>query len=130
MPKSVTVDVERARALFAQGWSLERIGVELGCSGETIRKRLGAGHPRSGTTNGRYRHGKANAKIYRIWSAMVRRCHRPEDARYADYGGRGITVCERWLDFANFYADMGDPPEGHSLDRINNDAGYSRENCR
>ena len=76
------------------------------------------------------RHGMAGTKIYNIWSDMVARCSRPTHSRYADYGGRGITVCERWRDFVNFYADMGERPAGRSLDRIDNDKGYSPENCR
>lgn len=76
------------------------------------------------------RHGMAGTKIYNIWSDMVARCRRVTHPRYADYGGRGITVCDRWLDFVNFYADMGERPEGRSLDRANNDLGYSPENCR
>lgn len=76
------------------------------------------------------RHGMAHTKIYNIWADMVARCRRPTHAHYADYGGRGITVCDRWLDFSNFYADMGDRPKGRSIDRINNDGGYSPENCR
>lgn len=75
-------------------------------------------------------HGMAGTKIYQIWSDMIGRCTRPTHKKYADYGARGIRVCERWLSFENFYADMGDRPEGRSLDRKNNDAGYSPENCR
>lgn len=77
-----------------------------------------------------YRHGKAKSQIYRIWSAMRNRCQNPNVPAFRNYGGRGITVCDRWQDFANFYADMGDRPDGKSLDRINNDLGYSPENCR
>ncbi|WP_433460733.1 hypothetical protein [Micromonospora sp. CA-248212] len=69
-------------------------------------------------------------KIYRIWQDMVRRCTYPNHARFADYGGRGITVCERWMTFESFFADMGERPRGRSLDRQDNDAGYSPENCR
>lgn len=75
-------------------------------------------------------HGMAGTRIYNIWADMVGRCTRPTHVRYADYGGRGITVCERWRAFENFYADMGDRPDGRSLDRIDNEAGYSPENCR
>jgi hypothetical protein len=76
------------------------------------------------------RHGMADTKDYDIWSAMIQRTTNPRNPRYSDYGGRGIGVCDRWRDFVNFYADMGPRPDGMSLDRINNDEGYSPENCR
>lgn len=75
-------------------------------------------------------HGARNTKAYHAWSAMKQRCINPNHASYHNYGGRGIDVCERWLDFENFLADMGQPPEGAELDRINNDKGYSPDNCR
>jgi len=61
---------------------------------------------------------------------MKQRCLNPNNDAYKDYGERGITVCNRWLDFKNFYADMGDRPEGKELDRKDNDKGYYKENCR
>lgn len=61
---------------------------------------------------------------------MKKRCLNPGHRNFKDYGGRGITVCERWMTFDNFLADMGERPDGLSLDRINNNAGYSSENCR
>jgi len=75
-------------------------------------------------------HGQSGSKIYNIWQNMIRRCVDNSLPSYWRYGGRGITVCKRWMEFTNFFSDMGECPEGCSLDRINNDAGYSPENCR
>jgi hypothetical protein len=75
-------------------------------------------------------HGMSKTPTWRTWEAMKRRCLRPNDSAYPDYGGRGITVCARWLDFANFLADMGVCPPGLTIDRINNDGNYEPSNCR
>src|SRR4051812_10703869 len=69
-------------------------------------------------------------KLLMRWSSMMSRCYDPENASYPGYGGRGIDVCERWHDFRNFAADIGTIPKGMSMDRIDNDAGYSPENVR
>ena len=79
------------------------------------------------------KHGLHNHRFYKKWSQMLRRCTNPKDAAYKDYGGRGISVCEDWLDIRNFvdWCDLTHPnQEGYTLDRINNDKGYSPENCR
>lgn len=74
-------------------------------------------------------HGMTGTKTYYIWAAMVQRCTNPNNKDFIDYGGRGITVCPRWTRFANFYADMGECPPNYSLDRSDNNKGYSLENC-
>lgn len=75
-------------------------------------------------------HGKFGTPVYNVWNSMVGRCHNPSTRAYKDYGGRGITVCAEWRRFENFYADMGEPTAGLTLDRIDNDLGYSKANCQ
>jgi len=68
---------------------------------------------------------------YWIWNMIVQRCTNPKIKNWMDYGGRGISVCDRWLVYENFIADMGKrPTDGHSIERKDNNAGYSLENCR
>lgn len=67
---------------------------------------------------------------YESWAKMKQRCFNLSNLKYKNYGGRGITVCERWLTFENFYADMGVRPEGKTLDRKNVNGNYEPSNCR
>lgn len=78
----------------------------------------------------RTKHGRCGSPEYVVWQGMTQRCTNPNDSKYADYGGRGITICERWRDFANFFADMGERPSPrHTLERKNNNSGYEPGNC-
>ena len=78
----------------------------------------------------RVKHGFYKDRQYRVWLSMRQRCENPNDRSYKNYGGRGITVCERWQEFVNFLADMGPRPKGFDIDRIDNSRGYEPGNCR
>ncbi len=75
-------------------------------------------------------HGKSRTRTYRIWDLMHSRCSNPKNLRFKQYGGRGITVCERWSNFEGFLADMGECPDGYSIDRIDPNGNYEPVNCR
>lgn len=76
-------------------------------------------------------HGKSRTRAYRAWGGMIHRCTNQNYPGWEHYGGRGIAVCEHWrTSFENFYADMGDPPAGLSIDRENNNGNYEPGNCR
>lgn len=91
--------------------------ISCGCRQRTVNRIHG--HTRNG-----------GSKIYGVWEAIIQRCCNPNSTAYKDYGGRGITVCERWRDFRNFLADMGERPSGLTIERNDNELGYSPENCR
>ena len=88
----------------------------------------------SGRKNPCYAHGHAlrgkRSSTYQIWEGAKKRCKSPSCKGYPDYGGRGITFCDRWLDFSNFLEDMGERPDGMTLERIDNSKGYCLENCK
>lgn len=87
----------------------------------------------TGIKSGKYKHGHSGytkSSTYRSWIMMKARCLYPNYKSYADYGGRGIKICEGWLDFSSFLADMGERPLGTKLDRIDVNGEYCKKNCR
>ena len=102
-----------------------KAGRTKSCGCERIRRL------KNGLNN--FRHGHSvgvSDTTHNIWVKMRQRCENPKDAAYEMYGGRGVVVCNRWQVFENFLADMGECPEGKSIDRINNDGNYEPGNCR
>jgi hypothetical protein len=78
----------------------------------------------------RHGHSRRRSRVYQCWKHMRRRCTDEACPHFQDYGGRGITVCERWNTFENFLADMGEPPQGHTIERKDNNGNYEPGNCR
>jgi hypothetical protein len=98
------------------------------------------GHCQEGNQNGNYKHGMKGTRFYRIWKEIKTRCYNKNRIYYKNYGGRGIGVCPEWINsFETFYNDMFATYTSHvgglgetntTIDRINNDGNYSKENCR
>lgn len=101
----------------AVGSALRRGQTDCGCK----RRRT--------TTHGQAGKGTTTA-TYRVWAGIIQRCENPKSAAYRHYGGRGITVCERWKSYENFYADMGRRPAGLTIERDDVNGNYEPSNCR
>ena len=93
--------------------------LSCGCLGVEVKKR-----------GPKLRHGKSKSRVWFAWLAMIQRCTYSRNDRFMNYGGRGIAVCDRWKDFDAFYEDMGDPPDGYTLERDDVNGDYTRSNCK
>lgn len=104
-------------------------GVEKKVTRGSLRNGRSTGCNKCSKTN--FKHGYSRSPTYKVWDSMIQRCYNIENSHHGDYGGRGITVCEEWkVDFSNFIKDMGEKPKNLTLDRIDNNKGYFKENCR
>lgn len=128
------VVIERAAQRNGQSyWRCQcDCGSECLASGQMLRRGM---HKSCGclkremVTTRNTKHGMSHTPTYWSWSNMMRRCTKPDEPRYPDWGGRGITVCDRWHDFAAFLEDMGEKPDGTMLERRDNDGPYDPGNC-
>lgn len=118
---------------------VERVGVEVtqgrcsscGCWAKEEAARRFEKYARPARITAATIHGKSKTRTFYAWGGMKDRCSNPNNKDFAKYGGRGISVCQRWLDsFENFLADMGEKPDGMTLDRIEVNGNYEPSNCR
>jgi hypothetical protein len=129
-------------AIVWKGLTFKQLSAQYGVPIETIRGRYQSGIRgpdlivKDVRNNANYRHWKKVDNpvmahpLYQTWASMIKRCYNPRSNRYVSYGGRGIMVCDSWLDFWNFAESMGDRPDGLTLDRKDNNLDYTPENCR
>lgn len=125
---------EQILDLIGAGSTHKQAAAEVGVSRQLVTtiaaKARAAGDQRVPKMVGRILHGMSGDPAYSIWCMIHERCRNPKVESYEFYGGRGIRVCERWSNFANFISDMGKKPEGRTIERDNVNGNYEPGNCR
>jgi hypothetical protein len=104
--------------------------VRVGCANILRKRSLNSVTGAFLVIMGKVTHGLSKSKTYSTWVGMLQRCKNKNCDGYRNYGGRGIRVCERWKKFSGFLEDMGEKPNGLSIERVNNDGDYEPGNCR
>lgn len=127
--------LEKTKNKTKQGRSIYLCKCDCGNEVLVCRDLLTGGHKKScgclrKEKPNRSSHLMSYTREYRIWAEMIKRCKKSSYKSYSYYGGRGITVCDRWANFENFFSDMGKCPEGFTLDRIDVNGNYEPSNCR
>lgn len=134
MTTEIKLDIDHIKELYVkQNMSSREIGKLLGVSKPTILDRLnkiGVTRPAVNLTN--TTHGMKNTRLYRVWHGIKTRCLNSNDTSYSRYGGRGIEICDSWIDFENFmeWALKNGYSDDLEIDRIDNDGNYEPNNCR
>lgn len=123
---------QRVHNWFVKGKIPEaaQLFIEIETGGELIAE-INKPEPAAREQKSTSRHGHSKNPLYSVWWAMIDRCTNKNHKKYADYGGRGITVCQRWMDVSAFIEDMGHSyAKGLTIERVNNNKGYSPGNCK